>query len=99
MGECDHLNIKGTNGEARAQIHDLQRNNIVQPCFDKFCHHQFSGEGGRVNWTAQPGPQVGYCANMIFMGVGEDDGQQIIAIFFDERRVRHDDINARCAAI
>ena len=47
------------------------------------CHQQVGGEGRRVDRHAQPRPQVDQRAEMILVGVGDDDADEVRALLLE----------------
>ncbi len=55
---------------------------------------QSRGETRRIDRAAQPGPQRRNGADMILMGVGDDQPEQIGAVLLDEGQVGQDQVDA-----
>ena len=53
------------------------------------------GEAGHVDVDAEARPEFGQRADMILMGVGDDEADEILLRLLDEGEVGHDEIDAR----
>ena len=49
----------------------------------------------RIDGALQPWPQLCNRADVVFMRMGDDEREQILADFFNEADVWHDEVNAR----
>ena len=84
----------GTEREAAAERHDgdrnLRRARLAQP----LGLEQRGGERRGVDRNLEPRPQIEHRAEMIFVGVGEHEAEQVAALLHQEADVRHDEIDA-----
>jgi hypothetical protein len=55
---------------------------------------QADGEARGIDRHLQAGPQLGQRADVVLVGVGDEDAQQIVALLLDEAQVRVDEIDA-----
>ena len=99
MGERDQLDLEGADGEAAGERHldDLQR--LGQAGLDQLRIDHLGGEGGGVDRAAQARPEVTNGADVVLVGVGKHQPDQILAPFLDEAGVGHEHVHARRAAV
>ncbi len=77
MGERDQLDIEGADIAAARHRDDRDRRLRSKPDLGQLAAQDRGGEGCCVKRTAEARPQIGDRADMIFMGMGEDDADQI----------------------
>ena len=53
------------------------------------------GEAGHVDVDAEPRPEFGERADMVLVGVGDDEADEVLLRLLDEGEVGHDEIDAR----
>ncbi len=56
---------------------------------------QEGGEGRGVERRLEPRPQPGDGADMVLVGVGQHDAEDVVGVLLDEGRVGQDDLDAR----
>src|SRR5258708_11292906 len=95
MRDRTELDIERSEIDAAARRDYGDRNFRRIALGSAFGLEQGSAEFGRINRALQPWPEVDDGAEMVFMGVGEDEADQVLALFFEELDVGHDQIDAR----
>ncbi len=55
---------------------------------------RLAGELRRVDRRLQPRPQVHQRADVVLVGMGDDDAEQVRALLLEEAHVRHDQVDA-----
>jgi len=68
---------------------------ILDPGLHQLRVHHGLGKSRGIDWTAQARPQVADRANVILVGVGQDQPRQIRASLLDKGGVRHQHIDPR----
>ena len=95
MGDVDRLDCERTDSERLAWLHDgnVDIFDNTVPCPLRGQHG--SGEWGRIDRLVKHRPQIKHGAIMVFVAVGQDKGQHVVSVFFEELRIGHDQLNAR----
>src|SRR5690606_32574223 len=77
-----------------AGFHDNEVDFLVEfPLFQPFTHHG-AGEGCAVNGAANLSQNVGECADVVFVGVGQQNAFKAVAMFEDIADVRYYEVNS-----
>ena len=95
MGQGDELDLEGTDGKAPGKRHHGDLRLAGQAGLGELAAHQGGGEGGRVDGASQARPEVGHGADVVLVGVGQDQPGQRLPAFDDEGRIGHEDVDAR----
>ena len=94
MSEGDEGEREGPQLQAARERHLGQRHLRQKTRVLQFLAQDRRGERGRIHGAAEPGPQVGHRAQMVLVRMGQHDGEEVFPAFLDERRVRHDHVDA-----
>ena len=76
-----------------AGLHHPQRHLVQQLHLGQFAAQHRGGERGGIDRAAQGSPQMRDRADMVFMGMGDDQADQPVAPLGDEAGVGHHDID------
>ena len=87
--------IEVTHHKARRQIHDRNRDLTGQTGFCQFSLQNRGREGCGPDRASQARPKMMNGPDMILMGMGQNQPDQLVPMGLDEGGVRHDDVNAR----
>ncbi len=68
---------------------------IEQALLAQLLAQQEGGERRGVEGRLQPGPQPAHGADVVLVGVGQDDAEDVLGVLLDEGRVGQDDLDAR----
>ena len=82
-----------------AERYRLHAQAILQAHFGQLVFQQTRGEGRRIDRALQLRPQMADRADVIFMSVGEHDGQNILALLGEIADIGHDEVDARRRAL
>ena len=99
MGKRHELQVERAELQFASEGDFMQRHVVEQPVLRQLAAQHGGGERRRIDRAFQPLPQMGDGADMVLVGVGEDEAEQVLLLAFDIERVGHDDFNARLAAI
>ena len=94
MGDRQVAHVEGTEAQAPTLGHLDERHLMEQPRLGELALEHAGGELGRVHRAAQALPQVGHGPEVILVGMGEHQSEQVVAALDDERGVGHDDVDA-----
>src|SRR6202790_4230984 len=94
MRHRNELDVERPEIDAAARRHDRARDFGGFALGGAFGLEQRGTELGRVNATFQPRPQIDDGAEMVLMGVGEHQSDQVLALLFEKADVGHDQIDA-----
>ena len=94
MGDGNELDVERTDRDPRAGPDDLDRDlgraGLAEPAR--------LGEPGRerrgVDLRAEARPQLRQRADVVFVGVGDDDADEVLLHLLDEADIRHDEVDA-----
>ena len=96
--ECDMLTSsisKGTDLAAVAKRNNAQRKVLAEAVIGELRFQHRRGKGRGVDGDiAEPRPEVGDSAEMVFMGVSENEAQEIRALGFEKGDVGQNDVDA-----
>ena len=85
----DPFDVENTNSEPIARRDQFDRDLILQTMLGKLSFQHLGGEFGCVDRAAKSTPQVGDGADMVLMGVGQQQSLQRIFTRRDKFRVGH----------
>ena len=94
MGDRDVLDVE------RPEPHAPARGDLDQLDFGRARLRQAprlqeaDGEAGGVDRDAQARPKVDQGPDMVLVGMGDEDAEEVLALAFEEAQVRHDDVDA-----
>ena len=91
---ADHLQIERADAEAAVVGDQPQRHLGLEAAAGELATQRGHGERRRIDRTAQPRPQIGHRAEMVLVGVGEQQAVELVAALGDERRIGHDHVGA-----
>ena len=94
MGDRDQLDVERPEREAAAERHDLDRDFRRARLARALGLEQRGGERRRVDRHLEPRPQVDERAEMILMGVGEHEADEVLALLDQKADVRQDQVDA-----
>src|SRR5208282_5341248 len=77
MGDGDELDVERADVEPRSRRDDLDRNLRRAGFAETARLGEAGGETRRVDGNAEARPQIGERADMVFVGVGDDDADQV----------------------
>ena len=84
MGDGDQLDLEGPEREA-SRHRDLRDLRLAQKIgLGQLAPQHRGGEGRGVDGAAQPRPEIGHGADMILMGMGQHEAEEIGAMLHDE---------------
>ena len=95
MSDGDEFDVEGTELQFTMQRNRVDPHAFLQARLFQLACDQPRGERRRINRAAQGRPQVMNGADVIFMRVGGDDAEHILAPFGKEGNVGHDNVDAR----
>ncbi len=96
MGHANELDLEGTDGAPAAERHDLKGKAIDQAHLGELRFEHLGGEGRGVDRdAAKLRPEIDDRAEMILMGVREQEAGNVVPLLHDEADIRENDINAR----
>gem|GEM_PF-6332979 len=95
MGERHVAEAERPEPEVAAEIDRVENDVLEQPLLLELARDQPGGERRRVERHAQIVAEIGDCADMVLMAVGEDDAEQVGAALLDEGEVGQDQLHAR----
>ena len=70
---------------------DLGRSRLAEPARLEDAER----EARRIDRHPQPRPQLGQGADMVLMGVGDEDREEVLALALDEAGIREHQVDAR----
>ncbi len=95
VGKRDQGQLERTQLERAAQRH-LGDGGLVQAAaLTQLLAQQEGGERRGVDRRLQPRPQPAHGPDMVLVGVGEHDADDVVGIGLDEGRIRQDDLHPR----
>jgi hypothetical protein len=94
MRDRNEFDIEGPEVDPPAGRHHRDRNFRRIALGSAFGLEQSGAELGRVDRAFQLRPQVDDGAEMVFMGMGQHETDQILSLFFEEADIGHDEIDA-----
>src|SRR6266478_222591 len=94
MRHRNELDLERSEIDAAARSHDGDRDFRRIALGGAFGLEQRGTELCRVDRAFQLRPQVDDGAEMVFVGMGQHQSDQVVALFFEERDVGHDQIDA-----
>ncbi len=98
VGQRNQLDIEGADLDAAGKRHLDDRNLVDKPGLGELAHQHRAGEAGRIDGAAQSRPEVMDGAEMIFVRVGEQQADDVIATRLEIARIgRHDRHTGRVA--
>ncbi len=92
--DVDVFDVERTDGEALARRHHVTGIGSRPGSLGELGGEQAGGEGGGVDRHAEPRPEVDQRAEMILMGVGDDDAGEIRALLLEVGDVGKDEVDA-----
>src|SRR6266404_1878531 len=95
MGDRNKLDVEGPEINTSARWHHRDWNLRRIAFGGAFGLEQRGAELGRVDRAFQLRPKVNDGTEMVLMGVGEDEPDQILALLFEKADVGHDEIDTR----
>ena len=96
--ECVMVIISSSNGPTvkLAAERDLgDRHRVEQARLAQLALQHRGGERRGIDRRLEPRPQVGDGAEMVLVGMGDDDADQVLAALLDEGGIGHHDLDAR----
>ena len=93
MGHADELQVEGGEAEAGAGLDDGDLDVLKQAGFAELAAQDGGGEGGGVDRAAQLRPEPGDGADVVLVGVGDDQADQLVAAFGDVCGVGDHDVD------
>jgi hypothetical protein len=94
MRNANELDTENTQLNDVSRLDSMQQSVANQIVFLEFAFGQAGCEVGTVNGNVEFFQDVRQRAEMIFMPVRENDGSNVLSIFFEKIEVRNTDINA-----
>ena len=95
VGQRDQLQLERAELDRAAQRHLGDLRLVQQAGLAQLLAQQEGGEGRGVDRRLQPRPQPGDRADVVLVGVGQHDAQDVVGVLLDEGRVGQDDLDAR----
>ena len=95
MRDRNELDVERPEIDAAAGGHHRDRNFRRVALGGAFGREQSGAELGRVDRAFQPRPEVDDGAEMVLMGVGQHQADQVLALFFEKADIGHDQVDAR----
>ncbi len=96
MRHGDELDVERPDGAPSAHGHHFEREALKHANLGKLRFEHRGGEGCGVDGdAAEPRPEVDHGAEMVLMGVSEQQALQVRALLLEEADVGQDDIDAR----
>ena len=99
MGDGDEFQFERPQSEFAAGLVGYNRHIFIKATFDQFQFEKLCRKGCAVNFAFQLRPQMNDCADMIFMGMGDNKAIKLFTIFCDEAYIRHNYVDAGIALI
>ena len=93
MGHADELQVEGGEAEAGAGLDDGNLDVLEQAGLAEFAAQDGGGEGGGVDRATQLRPEPGDGADVVFVGVSDDQADELVAAFGDVGGVGHHDVD------
>ncbi len=93
MGQGYQVNFKGADFNIPAKLDKVERNIVQNTSLRQTVFDEIHGERRRPNGTADTVPETCQRAHMIFMGMGENNAENVAPVLFDKFDIRHDNIN------
>ena len=87
------LQVERADLELAAGLHDVNPDLVDQPGFPQLALEDGGGERRRIDRAAHLPPQVGDCADVVLVRMGDDQGQQVVPPLGDETGVGHHDLD------
>ena len=94
MGKRHIAETERTEIEAAFILDHMQLHILAEAFFFQLHADQARREGRGIQRHAKIGGQIGDGADMIFMPMGQDDAEQVVAPILDEAQVRQDQFHA-----
>ena len=93
MGERDQLDLERPHGEAPAKRHLDDLDLVLQAGLHQLGIDHLGGEGGGVDRAAQARPEVADRADVVLVGMGQDQPGQVLAARLDEGGIGHQHVD------
>ena len=95
VGDTQELQAERPYFEMRAWLDDRDLGLALQPGFAQLAAQDGGGKWRGEDRAAELTPEMGDGAKMVFVGVGDDEANEAVTPFGDERRVGHHDLDLR----
>ena len=95
VGDRDGLDIERTDAEAPADREGVDLHGTGDAGFLQALADQVRREGSGVDRAFQPGPEVMDGADMVFVGMGDHEADDVVHPLFDEGRIDHEGLDFR----
>ena len=93
MGERDIADAEGAERETVEMIDDVEFDLVGNSRLIELVLHQSRGERRRIERHAEVGGEIGHCADVVLMGMGQHHADQILAPLLDEFEIGEDQID------
>ncbi len=94
MRDRNEFDIEWAKVDATAGRHHRDRNFRRIALGSAFGLEQSGAEPGRINRAFQLRPEVDNGTEMVFMGMGQHEADEVFPLFFEEADIGHDEIDA-----
>ncbi len=94
MGDVDVFDLERPERDAVAGLDDVDRHRLGVGLAGDLGRKQVGGEGRRVDRHLEPRPQIDQRAEVILVGVGDDDAEEVDAFLLEVADIGEDQIDA-----
>ena len=92
--DVDVFDVERADGEALPRRHKRDGDDLPPRLARKLCQEQVGGEGSGIDRHAEARPKVDQCAEVILMGVGNDNAGEVRALLLKVGDVGKDHVGA-----